>query len=115
MSDCVGTILSGGHNQIGDPAGCGYKAVPSDLVGVDPRLARLADNGGPRTGPVGYVEPVLTHTPLRGSPAMDAWFDGFVGNGATCPALDQRGVHRPQDGNGDGIKKCDIGAIERAR
>jgi hypothetical protein len=57
----------------------------------------------------------LTHTPLRGRPAIDAWFDGTVGNGATCPALDERGVHRPQDSNGDGIKKCDIGAIEWSR
>ncbi|MBI3162673.1 MAG: S-layer homology domain-containing protein, partial [Chloroflexi bacterium] len=41
-----------------------------------------------------------------GSPAIDS------GNGASCPAVDQLGVARPQDGNGDGTAVCDIGALE---
>jgi hypothetical protein len=43
-----------------------------------------------------------------GSAAIDAVIDG------TCPppATDQRGVARPQDGNGDGGAACDIGALE---
>ncbi|WP_271105280.1 CSLREA domain-containing protein [Pseudomonas tohonis] len=46
--------------------------------------------------------------PLRaGSPAIDAG----VG---TCTASDQRKVLRPQDGNGDGVAGCDLGAYERA-
>ena len=113
--DCAGTVVSGGHNLIGSTVGCPLTAQKSDLLNVSARLAPIADNGGPQAGPDGYLEPLLTHTPLRGSPAIDAWFDGTVGNGATCPALDERGVHRPQDGNGDGVKKCDIGAIEWTR
>jgi hypothetical protein len=68
----------------------------SAIVGVDPQLGPLRDNGGP--------------TATRGlpstSPAVDA---SPVG----CPATDQRGVARPQDGNGDGRSICDIGAYER--
>ncbi|BBP81857.1 hypothetical protein PHLH8_14990 [Pseudomonas sp. Pc102] len=46
--------------------------------------------------------------PLRaGSPAIDAG----VGS---CTASDQRKVLRPQDGNGDGVAGCDLGAYERA-
>jgi hypothetical protein len=41
-----------------------------------------------------------------GSRAIDA------GDNAGCPPDDQRGVARPQDGNGDGAAICDIGAYE---
>ncbi|MCQ3936837.1 MAG: hypothetical protein DPW18_07290, partial [Chloroflexi bacterium] len=41
-----------------------------------------------------------------GSPAIDA------GTNSGCPAADQRGVSRPQDGNGDSTAICDIGAFE---
>jgi hypothetical protein len=60
----------------------------------------LADNGGPtKTHKIGLV-----------SPALDA-----VTNVHTCPPprRDQRGVRRPQDGNGDGGIACDIGSFER--
>ena len=45
---------------------------------------------------------------LPGSPAIDA------GNpdSSMCPPTDQRGVNRPQDGDGDGRRICDIGAYE---
>jgi Right handed beta helix region len=62
-----------------------------DLVGVDPKLGPLADNGGP----------TRTHALSFGSPAIDA---------DTPPCIfpvDQRGTARPQ---GPG---CDIGAYER--
>ncbi|HKH20293.1 MAG TPA: choice-of-anchor Q domain-containing protein, partial [Gammaproteobacteria bacterium] len=60
----------------------------------------LANNGGP----------TLTHALPATSPAVDA-----VTNVNTCPppAQDQRGVTRPQDGNGDGGVACDIGSYER--
>jgi hypothetical protein len=45
------------------------------------------------------------HAPRPGSPAIDA----AIGS---CPGLDQRGVFRPQDGNGDGVAVCDLGAVE---
>ncbi len=40
------------------------------------------------------------------SPAIDA------GDNATCAADDLRGAPRPQDGNGDGVVTCDMGAYE---
>ncbi len=85
-SDCVNAgaaIIDGGGNFVGDGS-CGFPA------GGDPRLGPLADNGGP----------TLTHALLPGSPAINA------ANPAFCPAVDQRGVVRPQ---GPG---CDIGAFE---
>ncbi|MDQ3796077.1 MAG: hypothetical protein M3294_00480, partial [Pseudomonadota bacterium] len=58
----------------------------------------VANNGGP----------TQTHALVAGSPAIDAVTDG------TCPPpdTDQRGVSRPQDGNGDGGPACDIGSYE---
>ncbi len=89
--DCFGTITSQGNNLIGTTSGCTYSPGPGDLVGVDPKLGPLADNGGL----------TRTHALLSGSPAIDHVV-------APCrSALDQRGVFRPQ---GDG---CDIGAIEK--
>jgi CSLREA domain-containing protein len=42
--------------------------------------------------------------PLPGSPLIDA--------GEKCDSYDQRSKVRHLDGNGDGIKECDIGAVE---
>ncbi len=103
VPDCEGIVISGGHNLIGSTTGCDYMRHATDQIGVDPMLGPLADNGGFSR----------THALRPGSPAIDAWYDGFVGSGATCPKFDQRGVHRPQDGDGDGIGKCDVGALER--
>ncbi len=70
---------------------CGLtNGVNGNIIGSDPNLGSLADNGG-------YTQ---TMPLLAGSPAID------VGNDGACPATDQRGVTRPQ-GN-----VCDIGAVE---
>lgn len=61
----------------------------NSLIGVDPKLAPLADNGGS----------TQTMLPLADSPAIN-------NGGDTCPATDQRGVSRPT-----GLA-CDIGAVE---
>jgi hypothetical protein len=90
--DCltVGTV-TGSHNLISDTVHtCGL--TTGNLIGVDPKLGPLANNGGS----------TLTFAPLLGSPAIDA------GDNASCPPFDQRGVARPQPLGGT----CDIGAVE---
>jgi CSLREA domain-containing protein len=85
-----GPMLAFGTNAA-DDSSCGFTVVAANL-GLGP----LADNGGP----------TRTHLPLAGSPLIDA--------GATpdCSAADQRGVPRPQDGDGVAGAACDLGAVE---
>jgi len=79
-----GGFVDGGNNlQFGD-ASCRGAVV------ADPLLSALASNGGP----------TQTMALGTGSPAIDA------GNTATCAAVDQRGIGRPQGA------ACDIGAYE---
>jgi predicted outer membrane repeat protein len=87
-------VNSMGHN-LNSNGTCGLTGE-GDLSGVDPLLGPLADNE--------WV--TQTHALLAGSPAIDA------GDNAACPPIDQRLVLRPQDGDGDGVAVCDIGAYE---
>ena len=86
--NCAGAVASLGNN-LDDGTSCGFGQA-TDLTDVDAQLEPLAGNGG-RT---------RTHALAAQSPAVDA------GGDAACPAVDQRGVARPQ-GTG-----CDIGAFE---
>ena len=95
----VGTFLNRGWN-IDSGATCGFSTIDGSLSNTDPRLGPLANNGGH----------TLTMALEPGSPAVDAVnFISLV----PCPPTDQRGVNRPQDGDGDGVPRCDIGAFER--
>jgi hypothetical protein len=98
-SDCLGTITSDGHNLIVN-VGCTITGdTTGNLLGIDPELAALADNGGP----------TLTRAIASDSPAFDAGDPATPGSGGTaCEATDQRGIARPQPVGG----KCDIGAFE---
>lgn len=94
-SNCGGLAMTSGGGNLDENGTCAL-ADPTDLSNVNPMLAPLASNGGP----------TQTHALLGGSPAIDA------ARAAVCPAVDQRGVARPLDGNDDGASDCDIGAFE---
>lgn len=99
--DCSGRLDSLGHNLIGVANACSGFG-PDDMLGaasspLDPGLAPLDHYGGG----------TRTHALLPGSPAVDS---GPPANGTGCPAADQRGFPRPEDGDGDGARRCDIGA-----
>jgi hypothetical protein len=67
-----------------------------NLIGVDPRLGLLQNNGGPTS----------THALLPGSPAIDAGNPAKPGSGyPACQPNDQR--IRPRSD-----RRCDIGAFE---
>lgn len=95
--NCTGASAnwtSQGYNLSSDTS-CGFTQA-SDLQPIDPLLAPLADNGGHTP----------THALWPGSPAIDS------GSSGQCPALDQRLVSRPFDGDGNGVAVCDRGALE---
>ena len=96
---------SGGYNLIGTMEAdvtAFIDGVNGDQTGVNnPGLGSLADNGGPATI---SGQATFTHALLPDSLAIDT--------GSYCGATDQRGVPRPQDGDGDTVAVCDIGAFE---
>jgi predicted outer membrane repeat protein len=104
ITDCSGTINSGGYNVV--RVGCGFASATGDQVGsfdfpLDPKIDTLKMNGG-------YTP---THALLSGSPAIDAG-DNTAGGckdelGATLSS-DQRGSKRPLPIGG----RCDTGAFE---
>jgi len=96
--DCAGSVTSNGHNLIQNPDNCALTGdTTSNLIGIDPRLGLLTDNGGPTP----------TQALLAGSPAIDKGSPGQPGSGGSnCPAVDQRGFPRPVG------TACDIGAFE---
>jgi hypothetical protein len=101
----LGSSASGdltlGNVLIGDTTGVTYTADPagSNIVGADPQLGALADNGGP----------TQTMLPAKSSPLVDAG----LANGLTA---DQRGLARtvevPTVPNTHGSDGTDIGAVE---
>jgi Right handed beta helix region len=100
--DLSGTF-DAGFSLIGDPTGASInETVPgSDIVGQNPQLGPLADNGGP----------TQTMAPASGSPVVDK-------GSAFGLSTDQRGILRPIDfpaisnSAAAGADGADIGAVE---
>ncbi|MGH8566699.1 MAG: choice-of-anchor Q domain-containing protein [Gammaproteobacteria bacterium] len=97
-------VITDGSNLFGHDGSAGITGFApgvSDVVPSIPLAAildpTLADNGAP----------TKTHALLTGSPAIDAIPAASCGT-----ASDQRGIGRPQDGDGDSLADCDIGAFE---
>lgn len=102
------SIVSGGHN-LEDTNTCRFTAT-SDKPNTNPRLGSFVDSVAPGQG----------HFPLlAGSPAIDSGGivkvdegDPHCNSSPVVPSTDQVGNPSPADGNGDGVRVCDIGAVE---
>jgi MYXO-CTERM domain-containing protein len=96
-NDCASAadqVISGGTNLVQTVGSCtGFSAMPpnKDVLGFDPNLGPLQDNGGPS----------FTHAITRSSPAFQ--------KGQCTQATDQRGIRRLNR------PICDIGAYEVTR
>lgn len=92
----TGAVTSNGYN-FADDASCTLTSPGDQQPGGDPKLAAIADAGGPTP----------TRVPDPGSPLIDAIpIASCQADGAAGITTDQRGFARPQ---GPG---CEIGAVE---
>jgi hypothetical protein len=97
--DCTGILTSEGYNLVGDVAGCPLAGGSGDVIGQDPFLGPLQDNGGP----------TFTQALLAGSPAIDAGDPaGCTNANGALLTRDQRGAARARAGD----TRCDIGSYE---
>lgn len=111
-ADCAGPLASAGYLWLLTADGCTLQSAEGDVVGSDPQLQALADNGGL----------TLSHDLREGSPALDtANPNGCTGTSVpdqdgntvdTPLVIDQRQQLRPLDGDHDQTARCDPGAIE---
>lgn len=97
--DCSGTLLSVSYSLIENASGCTISISNSNLLGVNPVLGPLQNNGGP----------TLTRALGLTSPALNAGDPGGCKDAQSVSlTTDQRGTARPQPTGG----RCDMGAYE---
>lgn len=100
LFDVMSPAPETGFSLIENAAGANIAPTGPNIIGQDPKLGQLADNGGPTP----------TEALLDGSPALDAGISQGLGT-------DQRGAPRPFDLKGLGAAvggdSADIGAYER--
>lgn len=95
----IQVFTSLGGNLLKAGGTCGLTTNGSDLKNV-------SNAGLGSIGTYGGYAPV--YPLLAGSVAIDS------GSDSQCTSEDQRGLARKQDGDGNGTKRCDRGAFERA-
>lgn len=101
--DCQGAIILQNYNLIFSPSGCTLSGDPNSIFGISANLNGLANNGGPTP----------TEALQSGSIAIDVIPVAKCTDDKNNPLTrDQRAKPRPADGDGNGKKKCDIGAFE---
>ncbi len=99
--NCSGGSITSSGNNIESGTDCGFTAT-GDQQNTDPLLADLADYGGTTT----------TRSLLPGSSAIDAGNQTVCGSDSDIAGVDQRGLTRSVDGDGDTTATCDVGAFE---
>ncbi len=97
--DCNATLTSPTYSLIQNTSGCTINGGSNNLLGQDPLLGPLQNNGGP----------TFTRAPDRASPVINTGNpDGCTDTQLNLFATDQRGTTRPQPQGG----RCDMGAYE---
>lgn len=103
--DCGGTVTSLSYNWVFSLRSCTLSGGSADVIGLNPALGPLQDNGGP----------TQTHALLSGSPAIDSGPSTYCrDHHSEIFEFDQRGFARHVDGNSTGTSYCDPGAYEFA-
>jgi CSLREA domain-containing protein len=106
--NCSGTVTATGANFATDTATMSCGTTNFTYVSS-------TGPGGLNLGPLQVNPPgtTATHALLSGSAAVDAVPSGQCSDvGGNTVNKDQRGVARPQDGDGNGTATCDVGAYE---
>ena len=99
-SPAAATLSTNGYN-LSVAEGCDLELGESNTIHPDPGLGPLQ---------LGLDDFTAYHALPAGSLLRDQGHP--LTGGIGCRTVDQRNVERPIDGNGNGVPRCDIGAIE---